>query len=107
LYFFGAIEYFAKDDRAVMLMSSASPGGYIVVRVAPATPGTRYLLDVRLPALNQPFVRSYDGTVVRADAGGHALFVVTAGAGGSAILSLTVDGISIYNFHDVTISMIG
>ena len=106
LYFYGALEYFSKDDRVIMLMSGATPGGFIVVRAAPAAPGSRYLLDVRLSALAQSFVRSYDGTVVRADAQGHALFVVTSGADRTAVLSLTVDGTGLYNFHDVTISRI-
>ena len=106
LYFYGALEYFSKDNRVIMLMSSATPGGFIVVRAAPAVAGSRYLLDVRLSALVQPFVRSYDGTVVRADAQGHALFVVTAGAARTAVLSFTVDGTGLYNFHDVTISRI-
>jgi hypothetical protein len=106
LYFYGALEYLSKDNRVIMLMSGATPGGFIVVRAAPAAPGSRYLLDVRLSALAQPFVRSYDGTVVRADAQGHALFVATAGADRTAVLSLTVDGTGLYNFHDVTISRI-
>ncbi len=106
LYFYGALEYFSKGDRVIMMMSGATPGGFIVVRAAPAAPGSRYLLDVRLSALAQSFVRSYDGTVVRADAQGHALFVVTAGADRTAVLSLTVDGTGLYNFHDVTISRI-
>ncbi len=106
LYFYGALEYFSKDNRVIMMMSRATPGGFIVVRAAPAVPGSRYLMDVRLSALGQPLVRSYDGTVVRADPQGHALFVVTAGADRTAVLSLTVDGTGLYNFHDVTISRI-
>jgi hypothetical protein len=106
LYFFGAIEYFSKDNRVVMLMSLASPGGFVSIRVAPASSGTRYLLDIRLSGVSQPLVRTYDGTAVRADANGHALFVVTGKPDQTATLTFTIDGDGLYNFHDVTISRI-
>lgn len=107
LYFFNVSDYLTDQDRAALFMSKLGGGSFFSVTVHGATPGARYLLDISVsgaPGLTLTSITG--GTSATSDSKGHALMVLAAGSSSDAAISLTVNGLGMYNFHNVVVSRI-
>jgi hypothetical protein len=107
LYFFNVSDYYTDQDRAALFMSRLGGGSLFSVIVRPDSPGARYLLDISVSgAPNLTLTKIGGGASATADSKGHVLMVLAAASAAEAGISLMVDGVGMYNFHNVVISRI-
>ena len=88
-------------------MSRLGGGSFCSVIFHADSPGTRYLLDISVSgAPNLTLTKIGGGASATADSKGHVLMVVVAGSGAETAISLMVDGVGMYNFHNMVVSRI-
>jgi len=107
LYFFNVSDYLTDQNRVALFMSKLGGGSFFAVTVHGAAPRARYLLDISVsgaPGLTLTSITG--GTSATADSKGHALIVLAAGSSSDLAISLTVNGVGMYNFHNVVVSRI-
>ena len=107
LYFFNVSDYYTDQDRAALFMSRLGGGSFFSVIIHADAPGARYLLDISVSgAANLTLAKIGGGASATADSKGHVLMVVAAGSAAETGISLMVDGVGTYNFHNVVVSRI-
>jgi len=107
LYFFNVSDYFTDQDRAALFMSRLGGGSFISVIFHVDSPSARYLLDISVSGSpNLTLTKLGGGASATTDGKGHVLMVVAADSGAQTGISLMVDGVGMYNFHNVVVSRI-
>jgi hypothetical protein len=107
LYFFNVSDYMTDQDRAALFMTKLGGGSFFSISLHANSPGVRYLLDISVsgaPGLTLSSITG--GTSATADSKGHVLMVLDAGPHVDAAISLVVNGIGMYNFHNVVVCRI-